>query len=88
MQKYTTEDYGLANWLLFKGVEFLGAVAYPDNPRKSFFFIKPDNLEELTDEWFNPTTEEAKICKKFFKAHTIIKKELRDSYDAGSVFVS
>lgn len=81
MNHYTTQDYALANWLVFSGLEMIGSVQYPGNTRKSFVFIDSDNLQELVEEWLVPTQEDTKICKAFFKAHTVIKKALKESMD-------
>lgn len=82
---FTTEDYGLANWLVFNRVVLLGAVAYPNSPKKKFVFMDSQRLADLVKEWGLPTampsTEPAKTCKRFFIAHTVIKRALKDSLD-------
>lgn len=77
--KFTTTDYGLANWLVFNRVELLGAVEIPPETRKSFVFTNQEDMDYLVQEWQAPTTDEAAICKAFFKAHTLIKKTLKES---------
>lgn len=81
-ENYSTQDYGLANWLLFNGLEFLGCVQYPGDSRKSFVFINEDSVSELTDEWKHPQTETGRLGKGFFRAHTAIKRALKESFDA------
>lgn len=77
--EYTTSDYGLANWLSFNGVELLGAVELPNETRKSFVFLNEDRLEDLIADWNTPVSQEAVVCRRFFKAHTYIKRNLRES---------
>ena len=84
-ENYTTQDYGLANWLVYNKITLIGAVAYPNETRKSFVFIWSDSIPQLEEEWgppFSvPNTELARTCKKFFAAHSIIKKALKESMD-------
>lgn len=79
--EYSTQDYSLANWLVFKGVVLLGAIEYPGEVRKSFVFTSRPDVEQLVEEWYSPTKTDTKTCKKFFAAHSIIKKSLKDSMD-------
>lgn len=95
--EYSTDDYSLANWLVFNGVEFLGAVEYPQahnhreedcrhpSHRKRFAFLGDEKLEYFINEWSFPSKDETKICKAFFRAHSIIKKALKDSLDASKI---
>lgn len=80
---FTTQDYGLANWLVFNRVELLGTIEYPNDTRKTFVFSPSTRLDELVEDWGEPTTlgvsENARICKKFFQAHSIVKKALKES---------
>lgn len=80
---YTTSDYGLANWLVFNGVELLGAIELPNDTRKNFVFLYEDRIPELVEAWggpfSEPDTEPARTCKHFFKSHMYIKKNLRES---------
>lgn len=89
MTTYKTQDYALANWLVFNGVEFLGAVEYPPDTRKSFVFNYTANLDELVEQWgpprSMPQTEPAQTCKKFFFAHTTVKNALKESLNAAEV---
>lgn len=82
---FTTTDYGLANWLVFNRIQLLGTVHYANDSKKSFVFLYSDRIPELEAQWgpplSNPETEPAKTCKKFFSAHSIIKKALKDSID-------
>lgn len=77
--KYTTQDYGLAAWLVFNRVELLGAIEFPGETRKSFVFVQTDYMPGLIEEWESPLTEEAQAAKRFFKAVTIVKSALRES---------
>lgn len=81
--EFSTSDYGLANWLVFNRVELLGAVELPNEYRKNFVFLYEDRILELAEEWgepfSEPDTEPARTCKKFFRAHAYIKKNLRES---------
>lgn len=89
MTTYKTQDYSLANWLVFNGVEFIGAVEYPPDTRKSFVFKHTADVEYLVEQWGPPrslpTVEPALTCKKFFFAHTEIKKALKESLNANEV---
>lgn len=80
-ENYVTDDYGLANWLVYNKVTLLGAVAYPNEQRKKFVFLPTSNIDELLIEWQTPTTDVANICKRFFTSHTVIKKALKESMD-------
>lgn len=84
-QNFTTADYGLANWLAFNRVELLGAIEYPGETRKSFVFSYSDKLQDLIDDWETPHSELAQICKRFFQAHTLIKKSLKESMSVTDV---
>lgn len=82
---YSTQDYGLANWLVFNGIELLGTVEFPGDTRKSFVFVTRYDVNRLVEEWQSPDTDEAAICKAFFKAHTIVKKNLKESLNVADV---
>lgn len=83
--EYTTSDYGLANWLSFNGVELLGTVELPNETRKSFVFLNEDRLPDLITDWNNPVSEQAVICRRFFKAHTYIKRNLKESLNVSDI---
>lgn len=83
--EYSTSDYGLANWLAFNGVELLGTVELPKETRKSFVFLNEDRLVDLIADWNNPVSEQAEICKRFFKAHTYIKRNLKESLNVQDI---
>ena len=82
-ENYTTKDYGLANWLVFNRITLIGTVEYPGDTRKAFVFLNSDRIPELVKEWGDPSSvpshEPARTCKKFFSAHSIIKKSLKES---------
>jgi len=86
---YTTQDYGLANWLVFNRVILLGTVEYSGDTKKHFVFEETDSIPALIEEWgplFSlPNSEPARTCKKFFQAHSVVKKALRESLDVSSV---
>lgn len=81
-QNYATQDYGLANWLVFNRVVLLGCVKYPGESRLSFVFQSHPDLDFLIEDWGQPHdaggTDSAKTAKRFFKAHTIIKSALKE----------
>lgn len=85
LNEYPTSDYGLANWLVFNGVELLGTVELPNETRKSFVFLSDDRVEDLINDWNRPVSEQADICRRFFKAHTYIKRNLRESLRVSDV---
>lgn len=77
----TTSDYGLANWLDFNGLLFLGTYELPNEPRKSFVFqTDPNEAMALIEEWVAADSMEADICRRFFKSHSAIKRALKESY--------
>lgn len=84
---FTTQDYGLANWLVFNRVTLLGAVEYPGDSRKNFIFLPSDRIAELIQAWGEPlslpTSEPARTCKRFFNAHSVIKRALKESLNVG-----
>lgn len=78
----TTTDYGLANWLAYNDVVFLGTYEVPGEPRKSFVFQvedEPIEYQGLIEEWAMPTQPEALVCRKFFRSHSTIKRALKES---------
>lgn len=82
----TTSDYGLANWLVFSGLYFLGAFEVPPYPRKSFVFqVDPETAQELIEDWALQNTREAEVCRAFFDAHQQIKWSLKESVDASKL---
>lgn len=85
MRNYSTQDYSLANWLVFNGVELLGTVEYPGDTRKSFVFVSQPKLADYIEDWTEGHSETRDICKRFFQAHTIIKKALKESLSVDEV---
>lgn len=83
--KFTTTDYGLANWLVFNGIDLLGAVEYPPDTKKSFVFLASTELDDLVSDWETPTTELAQTCKSFFHAHREVKSALKESLNVKDV---
>ena len=80
-ENFTTQDYGLANWLAFNRTELLGAIEFPGETRKSFVFLNSPGIPSLVKEWEDPRSTDGVTCKRFFQAHSLIKKALKDSLD-------
>lgn len=75
---YQTDNYGLAAYLLLKGVPFLGAVGKKDVYKKFFIFENTDGLATEAANWEHGLTDEATLCKKYFIKTSIIKQSLKE----------
>lgn len=78
MQDYKTTDYGLAMWLVYRRVTLLGTVVFSNETYKTFVFLKNDSTEDYVEEWESSHKEEVTICRRFFMAHNLIKKALKE----------
>lgn len=79
MNYYKTTDSALAAWLVFRHVTILGSAELPNDTRKRLIFLRPDNIEELIEEWSASEDEEVLVAKRFFRSMNTVKHKLKDS---------
>lgn len=82
--EYQTEDYALATWLVFNRVTLVGAVDTGGEKLK-FVFLVSEPINRLIEDWERPRSADARLFKRFFVAHTIVKNALKESYDSRSM---
>lgn len=75
---FKTIDYALAAWLCYRSQTLLGAVKLGDNPHLRFVFMNSEGLQEAMDEWNEASSEEVRICKKFFRKINVVKHSLKE----------
>jgi hypothetical protein len=86
--EFKTEDYALATWLVFNRVTLVGCVNYPNDTKSKFIFLVPEPIDNLINEWSHPRSADARLFKRFFTAHTIVKNALKESYDSRSMLTN
>lgn len=73
---FKTEDYGLAAYLVLKGM-LLAASAPTGTYRRAFLFQDVPERPEWVDEW-NTRSGEARLCSMYFGKIQFVKRALKD----------
>lgn len=76
-EPFQTEDYGLAAYLVYKGMHLI-ATAPTSTYRRVFLLADHDNREEWVDYWEN-RKEDGKMFRDYFSKIQVVKRSLRDA---------